>query len=61
MVGFLGSTAGYAGRVTARWLVDSEMLGHGMDAYDPEHEQDKRDRADEREYDGNEPSEAQGR
>jgi hypothetical protein len=37
------------------------MLGHGMDAYNPEYEQDKRDRADEREYDGNEPSEAQRR
>jgi hypothetical protein len=61
MVELLRSGGGTLAVYRARWLVDSEMLGHGMDAYDPEYEQDKRDRADERQHDRNEPSEAQAR
>jgi hypothetical protein len=41
--------------------VDAKVLGDGMEAEDSEHQKDKRDGADEREYDRNEPSEAQGR
>jgi hypothetical protein len=56
MVALSRGTGGTLAVYRACWLVDSERLGHGMDAYDPEYEQDKH----ERQYARNEPSEAQG-